>query len=249
MCPHGNLKENVLPACASNKLYTRVVGQWESLKVPCHPFIHHNISAPTSKRPARWPWKTCVQGYSVEGALPSPACLPFQRKNQNYIWWFISRHIEWIVVPIYQYTLGWWDSKETIWKCLAIPLRSCKVQHLWRECFLTRSKSPGRLPRSIKVKDLTLQKKVKEWVQNLLPNQVCYKWCNSHNKQWWRFKCKSSWKSIWSRYLQNVLYIGGGTAKRWYWSASPSFKAIPNPHVIHHGPMLVWDLICQWMEL
>ena len=35
--------------------------------------------------------------------------------------------------------------------------------------FVEQERSPGKLPRSVKVKDLTPQEKVKEWIQNLPP--------------------------------------------------------------------------------
>ena len=165
------------------------------------------LSNPTNQRTGHTAReKQVLKDYSMGGTLPSPACLT-TGESQDSSWCFLSKHVEWIMVPPYQFNLQWWGSKSSH-SCLAIHLHPWHENHPREKCFLTRSKWPGRLPRSVKVKGLIPQKKVKEWVQKSTSNQDCYKWGISHNKQWWRLKCKSQLEIYLKQVLENSFTLG-----------------------------------------
>ena len=113
---------------------------------------------------------TVLKNYSVGGTLTSPAHLS-PGESQDSSWCFLSKHVEWIMeppIPVYSGVAGQQE-------CLQVPhhpFTSITWKPPREKHFLTRSKSLGRLPRSIKVKDLIPWKKVKEWIQNLPPTRT-----------------------------------------------------------------------------
>ena len=146
MCPPAESYNNYISACAST---TR--DRWT-----CH-------WGGGAARDSNNIWKCLTIPSSI---TPSPSrrrirtVLDALQQNTSKDKWYIYTSS----------TLGWWGNDETILKCLAIPLKPFQNPILQREMF--PKKSPGRLSRSIKEKDLTPQKKVKEWVQNLPPTRA-----------------------------------------------------------------------------
>ena len=92
---------------------------------------------------------------------------------QDYIYWGWLIHLNTNLLAFSHLA----DNTQSAWKICVQGLQ-CRMdlalpQHIpWRETFPIKWQSPGRPPRSVKVKNLTPQKKVKEWVQNIPPNRV-----------------------------------------------------------------------------
>ena len=96
-------------------------------------------------------------------ALPSPAhpahTPPSEEESKTIV---DVLHQDTLNEQWYPYTSvywGWWGSRR-------------QGESALPSLHGARTKPPGRLPRSVKVKDLTPQKKVKEWVKNVPPTRA-----------------------------------------------------------------------------
>ena len=146
---------------------------------------------PTSQSTPTTMAKQVFKGYGVGGTLPSPAPPSPRRETRLTLTFYVKTH--WTNNnTAYQFYIGVMGQQEQS----QVPCHPFRMQTRspcsGERCFpnnfsqggratkdnntiLTtplHGKSPDRLPRSIKVKNLTPQEKVKEWIQTLPPTRT-----------------------------------------------------------------------------
>ena len=101
---------------------------WKCLAIPQSP---KSSPTPPARGQATQSWQNRYSRTIVwEGPCP-PQHTFLQERARTHL--DISRHIEWIIVPAYKFTLGWWGSKRGC-RCFIIP-SGAKKTILWRETF------------------------------------------------------------------------------------------------------------------